>query len=160
MRAAIQDVTSTEFDIPEADGKWSLRQILEHMADSELVWSWRLRLVLAEDRPTLPGYDQDRWAARLRYGRAPIAEALDLFDAARRANLRLLDQASADDFARVGVQRRIPTRRARDRSSPSPREQVQNVLRVLQLTDSRRWRFDVPRVAQSSLPVLAVRRAP
>jgi uncharacterized damage-inducible protein DinB len=103
MRAAIQDVTSTEFDIPEADGKWSLRQILEHMADSELVWSWRLRLVLAEDRPTLPGYDQDRWAARLRYDRAPIAEALDLFDAARRANLRLLDQASADDFARVGV---------------------------------------------------------
>jgi hypothetical protein len=52
---------------PEAPGKWSVRGVVQHLADSELVGGWRLRMVLSHDRPLLKGYDQDRWANGLWY---------------------------------------------------------------------------------------------
>jgi hypothetical protein len=80
-----------------------MRQVMQHLADSELVWGYRLRLVLSQDRPELKGYDQDLWADRLRYHEADAARAVDEFGMLRRANLRLLQSASAADFKRVGV---------------------------------------------------------
>lgn len=88
---------------PEAPGKWSVVAVVQHLADSEIAWSWRLRLILAEERPPLTGYDQDRWAERLGYAEARIEDALDLFAATRRANLRLLDGLEPEDWKRVGV---------------------------------------------------------
>jgi uncharacterized damage-inducible protein DinB len=88
---------------PERPGKWSVAQVLQHLADAEIVWAWRLRLILAQERPPLAGYDQDLWAARLRYEEADPAEALELFAIVRRANLRLLERASPADLERVGL---------------------------------------------------------
>ena len=88
---------------PEAPGKWSVGQVLHHLADSELAWSFRLRMVLAHDRPTLTSYDQDLWAARLHYDEGLTTEALERFSVLRRSNLHLLDRASAADLQRVGV---------------------------------------------------------
>ena len=80
-----------------------LEQVVQHLADSELVWGYRLRLVLAQDRPTLTGYDQDLWSDRLHYERLPVDEALDRLTVLRRSNLRLLADATAADLQRVGV---------------------------------------------------------
>jgi uncharacterized damage-inducible protein DinB len=88
---------------PEAPGKWSINDMLQHLGDSEIVWSWRMRLILAQDRPTLTGYDQDAWAARLGYGEAASEDALELFGVLRRANLRLLARATPADLQRVGL---------------------------------------------------------
>jgi hypothetical protein len=88
---------------PEAPGKWSMNEVLQHLADSEVVFSWRIRLVLAHDRPTITGYDQDRWADRLHYAEEDPREAVERFTVLRRANVRLLERASADDLRRVGV---------------------------------------------------------
>jgi hypothetical protein len=88
---------------PEASGKWSIRHVLQHLADSELVWGYRLRMVLAHDRPRLTGYDQDLWAERLGYGEADADQALQDFGVLRRTNLRLLMRASDEDLKRVGV---------------------------------------------------------
>lgn len=88
---------------PEAAGKWSVNEVLQHMADSELVFGWRIRLVLAQDRPAITGYDQDRWADRLHYADGDPREALERFTMLRRVNLRLLERASPDDLKRVGV---------------------------------------------------------
>ena len=103
LRSAIDGMTDTEMVRPELPGKWSVRHVLQHLADSELVWAYRLRLVLAQERPPLTGYDQDAWAKRLHYDEASAESALDEFGVLRRANLRLLARASAADLARVGV---------------------------------------------------------
>jgi uncharacterized damage-inducible protein DinB len=88
---------------PEAAGKWSINQVLQHLADSDLVFGWRIRQILSEDRPVITGYDQDRWAGRLQYVDGDPAEALERFSVLRRSNVRLLERASADDLRRVGL---------------------------------------------------------
>ena len=90
-------------DIPEAPGKWSVRMVVQHLADSDLVAGWRLRLVLAQDRPSITGYDQDAWATRLRYAEVEVDDALADFEQVRRSNLRLLGRLPESDGARVGV---------------------------------------------------------
>lgn len=88
---------------PEAPGKWSLAQVVQHLADSELVWGWRLRLVLAHDRPAITGYDQDAWAERLRYAEAPLDDAREQLRVLRRVHLRMLRGLRPEERARVGV---------------------------------------------------------
>lgn len=87
----------------EAPGKWSVKQVVQHLADSELVWGWRLRLVLSHERPTITGYDQDAWADRLGYDKVDVKRALEDFTILRAANLRLLKRATPADMKRVGV---------------------------------------------------------
>ncbi len=88
---------------PEAPGKWSVVEVVQHLSDSELVFGFRMRMVLAHDQPKLPGYDQDLWAERLRYRESDHEEALALFTALRRANLKLLTSVSAADMQRASV---------------------------------------------------------
>jgi uncharacterized damage-inducible protein DinB len=103
LARAIEGLSSQHLRQPERAGKWSIGQILQHLADSEIVWAWRMRLILAQDRPTLTGYDQDLWADRLHYDQVEPSDALELFVALRRANLQLLERASPADLKRTGV---------------------------------------------------------
>lgn len=103
LSRAIQALRPAALRAPESPGKWSIVQVLAHLADSDLVWGWRVRLILAQDRPTITGYDQDAWANRLRYVDADANEALEMFSVLRRANLRLIERMSPADLRRVGV---------------------------------------------------------
>ena len=100
---ALEGLTPSQLRQPEAPGKWSIAQVLQHLADSDLVWGWRLRLILAHDRPPITGYDQDLWAERLHYADADPVQALDELRVLRRGNLWLLDRATPQDLKRVGV---------------------------------------------------------
>jgi hypothetical protein len=88
---------------PEAPGKWSIGEVIQHLADSELVGGFRLRMILAHDRPLLIGYDQDLWASRLRYRDVQVREAFDQFAAVRRANVRIWQNLTPEDLVRVGL---------------------------------------------------------
>lgn len=103
LRQGIVGMSEAALSALEAPGKWSVRHVLRHLADSEIVWGYRLRLVLAQERPALTGYDQDAWASRLGYEEAEVAEALEEFAVLRRGHLRLLNGASGRDLQRVGV---------------------------------------------------------
>lgn len=100
---AISGMTPAQLKRPEQPGKWSVAAVLQHLADSDLVWGWRLRLILAQDRPPLTGYDQDLWAERLGYADAGADDALETLRVLRRGNLALIDRAAPQDLARVGV---------------------------------------------------------
>ena len=104
--AALQKVIDSPAEVlarPESHGKWSMGEVLAHLADSDVVWAWRLRLILAQDRPQLTGYDQDLWATRLGYRDADPRDSVALFSILRKTNLRLLDRAAPEDLQRVGV---------------------------------------------------------
>ena len=103
LRRAVKGLSARQLAKREAPDKWAIRHVVQHLVDSETVWAWRLRLVLAQDRPTITGYDQDAWADRLGYDKTNVEHALDEFGVLRRANLRLLKRAGASDLDRVGV---------------------------------------------------------
>ena len=88
---------------PEAPGKWSIVEVVQHLADSELVGGFRLRMIMAHDRPRLMGYDQDLWASRLRYRDVDVRDAFEQFTALRRANMRIWQDLGPTDLARVGI---------------------------------------------------------
>ena len=81
-----------------APGKWSFRQIVCHLADTEIAFGFRLRQALAEPHHIIQPFDQDRWAER--YDSYDLPTALELFAALRKWNILLLKSAGAEDFAR------------------------------------------------------------
>jgi hypothetical protein len=84
-------------------GKWSTREIVHHLADSETASSIRLRKLLSEDHPIIQGYDQDEYAIRLRYNeREDLVPALAALSAARANCLQLIERMSEEDWQREG----------------------------------------------------------
>lgn len=100
---AVATLTPEQLKTPEMPGKWSVAHVLRHLADTEVVWGWRMRLILAQDRPSITGFDQDLWADYLDYANADANESLEVFAVLRRDNLRLIDRATPADLERVGV---------------------------------------------------------
>jgi len=78
-----------------ASGKWSICQIAAHLADCEIVFSFRLRQTLSLKHALIRPFDQEVWAER--YGAYDLDSALALFKAARNWNLRLLTTVSEED---------------------------------------------------------------
>ena len=69
--------------------EWSVLELIGHLHDAELVSGARYRWILAQDRPSLIGYDQDLWVERLRHNQGDPAALLATFAALRTANLGL-----------------------------------------------------------------------
>ncbi len=88
---------------PEAPGKWSVIEVVQHLADTELVYGYRVRMILTHDDWPIETYDRDAWARRLRYQDVPLGHALEQLRALRGANLRLYRSLDAADLARSGV---------------------------------------------------------
>ena len=84
-------------------GKWSAREIVQHLADSEMNSAIRLRKLLTEDDPLIQGYDQAEYAARLRYNERPVAPALDALRGARATSAQLIDAMTDADWSRAGT---------------------------------------------------------
>jgi hypothetical protein len=86
-----------------APGKWSVRAILAHMAEDELVSSWRYRHMIERPGARLPGFDQDEWARLGGYETWYTADALEMFRLLREANLRMLDRLTPEESQRSGI---------------------------------------------------------
>jgi hypothetical protein len=84
-------------------GKWSAREIVHHLADSESTSAMRLRRLLVEDKPLIQSYDQDQFASKLRYNERDMAPSLEAFRAARSTTAQLLSLMSEEDWRREGV---------------------------------------------------------
>jgi DinB family protein len=99
---ALAGATAEDLDARPAPGKWTAREVVHHLADSEMTSAIRLRLLLAVDNPAILGYDQDEFARRLHYDR-PIEASLDAFKASRRTTAEILDCMSEDEWRREGT---------------------------------------------------------
>ena len=100
--AALAEAGDDGLDKREAPGEWSPREVVHHLADSEMTSAMRIRRVLVEDNPVIQGYDQDAFAQRLWYDR-PIAHSLEAFRLARATTGELLTRMSDADWQRGGT---------------------------------------------------------
>jgi hypothetical protein len=102
VAAALEGASEEELDARPAPEKWTAREIVHHLADSEMTSAIRLRLLVAEENATIRAYDEKSFAARLHYDR-PIASSLLAFQAARLATGDLLDKMTDAEFAKTGT---------------------------------------------------------
>lgn len=84
-------------------GKWSIQEIVAHLADTELVYGFRMRMMLAQPGCPIQAYDQDLWAKNLGYRRLPMTKLLERVRLLRQENLRLLKSVPRAWWNRYGI---------------------------------------------------------
>src|ERR1051325_4840504 len=102
LAVVLTGVFGDEEDFVTASGQWSIRQIIAHLADAELVGAHRMRAVIAEENPTLTGFDQDAWTRNLDYAHRKPKQSLESFRRQRAENYDLLKNLPENAFARTG----------------------------------------------------------
>ena len=96
----VPDAKLSQRPLPD---KWSVKEIIAHLAEDELVTSWRYRQMIENSGCALASFDQDQWARLGDYGSWKPTEALDMFRLLRDANLRVLRNLPPDEWERFGV---------------------------------------------------------
>ena len=100
---AVCGATDRELDARPVAGGWTAREVVHHLGDSEMTSAIRLRRLLAEESPSIDGYDEEEFARRLRYGTRPLPASLDAIAAARRTTTEILDLLTEDEWSRAGT---------------------------------------------------------
>lgn len=102
LAVVLTGVFGEEEDFTSAPGKWSIRQLIAHLADTELVFAGRFRQMLAEDNPPLMPFDQEKWAWNLDYARRKPKQSLETLRRLRAESYELLKETPAAAFDRTG----------------------------------------------------------
>ena len=123
LREAVDGLEPENLRQPEAPGKWSVLDVVRHLADTELVHRYRMRKIVAQPGSDLAGYDQDAWADGLRYRDGDLASALAELGTLREANLDWLGGLTDEELEREGVH------------AERGRESVRRVARLLAAHD-------------------------
>jgi len=103
VAVSITGAAGSELDFVPEPGKWSIRQIVAHLADAEMVAGSRVRRIIAEDNPRLEAYDQNAWAANLDYAKRKTSQALETFRRIRGENYELLKDLPPAAYEREGI---------------------------------------------------------
>ena len=101
VEQALAGISAAELDRPDAEG-WTARQVVHHLADSEMTSAMRLRKLIAETNPVIWGYDEELYAKAHGYGARPLEPSLLAFRAARESTATILDRLSESDWQRQG----------------------------------------------------------
>lgn len=100
---SLESFPENELSARPLPGRWSAREIVQHLADSEMNSAIRLRKLLTEEAPQIQAYDQDAYAATLRYNERDHAPALEAFRGARTTTAQLLKAMTEEDWKREGT---------------------------------------------------------
>ena len=103
LTSLVAGASARELTWTTSPGRWSITQIVAHLADAEIVIAWRTRSVLAADGIAMQPFDQNAWAAAFKYETADAAAAVALFGALRASNLALLKTVDAGRLEYAGI---------------------------------------------------------
>jgi hypothetical protein len=101
VKDALSGITLDELD-RSASGEWTPRQIVHHLADSEMMSALRIRRLLTEDEPVIHGYDEAAFARKLTSDR-PIEPSIEAMRWARETTAQLLDRMTEEEWSKVGT---------------------------------------------------------
>src|SRR5947209_52527 len=103
LKKAIAGLTASQLKWRSQPGKWSIAEIIAHLADTEIVASWRIRSVIGENGITIQPYDQDAWASTFNYQDRNTRRSLELFRTLRENNLAMLSEISKETWDHYGM---------------------------------------------------------
>jgi hypothetical protein len=90
LKKLVRGLTPKQLRLRPEPGKWSIAEIVAHLADTEIVASWRMRSIIGADGITIQPFDQDIWASVFRYAEQGTKHSLEVFETLRKNNLMML----------------------------------------------------------------------
>jgi len=103
LASLIEGLSAEELSRRPAPDKWSIQELVAHLAEDELVGAYRIRMILAAPGTEIQAFDQDVWSRTGRYDRIDARSSLEMFRVLRQANLALLRTLRADEWEMYGV---------------------------------------------------------
>lgn len=103
LKKLMQGLSPKELKWKPEPGKWSIAEIIAHLADTEIVASWRMRSVLGANGTPIQAFDQDSWAAVFEYGKRDPKHSLELFRVLRENNLAMLKALPRERWDNYGM---------------------------------------------------------
>jgi len=103
LRKLIKPLSKKQMRRRPGPGQWSIAEILAHLADAEVVGSWRMRLILGNSGQPIQAYDQEVWADTFKYVDRDPKESLKVFRVLRQSNLSLLNHIPAQLWDNHGI---------------------------------------------------------
>ena len=103
LKKAIQGLTPKQLKWKPEPGKWSIAEIVAHLADVEIVASWRMRSVLGSNGTAIQPFDQDAWASVFEYGKRDPKQSLEVFRVLRENNLAMLKAIPPEKWDNYGM---------------------------------------------------------
>lgn len=115
LKGQVDDVRRALGALPEsraghryAAGKWSIREVLGHVIDTERVFGYRALCVARGDQTPLPSFDEQLFGRNSPHDAVPLADLLDEFDAVRNGHLLFFRQLRLEDWTRMGIANNLP----------------------------------------------------
>jgi hypothetical protein len=108
LRAACAGLPDAKSLHRYAPGKWSVKEVIGHLADTERVFAYRLLRIARGDTTPLASFDENRYVVTGEFDSVPLAELVDNFEAARNATISLVDTIPPSAWARVGTASNAP----------------------------------------------------
>ncbi|MGA3092167.1 MAG: DinB family protein [Terriglobales bacterium] len=102
LNGLVQDIPSGKLRKRPAPGKWSIAEILAHLADVEIVVGWRMRSILGNPGGPIQAFDQDAWVIAGHYEKRNARKSIELYRVVRDANLALLKSLSPNQWKHYG----------------------------------------------------------
>jgi len=99
----LKGVTPAKARKRPAPGKWSIAEIVAHIADTELVGGYRIRAILGEPGTQIIGFDQDVWVTALHYDKRDLKKSFEQYRTLREANLALLKSLAPEQWKHHGM---------------------------------------------------------
>jgi hypothetical protein len=103
LKKQIHGLTPKDLKWKPAPGKWSIAEIVAHLADVEIVASWRMRSVLGANGTAIQPFDQDVWASVFQYSQRDAKQSLEVFRVLRENNLAMLKALPRESWDNYGM---------------------------------------------------------
>jgi uncharacterized damage-inducible protein DinB len=99
----VQNIPMDKFDYRYAEGKWTIKDIIQHLIDAERIFAYRALCFARNDKTELPGFEENDYVGEANAGKRSIQELLSELAVVRQATLSLFKSFSAEEFTRKGI---------------------------------------------------------
>jgi uncharacterized damage-inducible protein DinB len=139
LETALRGLNDAQLDTPYGEGKWTLRQVVHHLADSHLNALARMKLILTESKPTWFAYDQDAWAAMPDALTLSPQVSVSILKGVQERMAVMLEHISSDDWQRLGMHPERGEMTVDDLASLYGRHGEKHVGHIMGLRQAKGW---------------------